>query len=373
LLHNDYDDIRPYLDAEVSDVLKSLLKYPAFPKAIEALLNVDQPLNSDELSQITDIFKNAKTVNEFQEKFIIEKLLQPVFSKTVTELTADGLENFSLNSACLFISNHRDIIMDATVVNYYLFKKYGITTEIAFGDNLLINPFISAIIRLNKSFIVKRNLPLAKQFVESAHLSEYIWNTLETGNSVWIAQREGRAKDGNDVTNPALLSMLSLAKRDEKVSVSEICNHVKIIPVSISYEIDPCDSIKALELYRNETESEYKKTKSDDFRSMVKGISGNKGRVHCNFSAAIQGEFENEKKLAEEIDNAIQTGYKLWPNNYAAYDILYNTNKYSNFYEEKDKLFILNRFELLKPEVKHYALLAYSNPVKNLENLISKI
>jgi 1-acyl-sn-glycerol-3-phosphate acyltransferase len=373
ILHNNYDDIRPYCDAEVSDVLKSLLQYPAFPKAIAALLNAQEPLNSDELSQITNIFNNTKTVTEFQEKFIIAKLLHPIFSKTITELTADGLENFSLNSSCLFLSNHRDIIMDPTVINYYLFKNYGITTEIAFGDNLLINPFISAIIRLNKSFIVKRNLPLAKQLVESAHLSEYIWHTLEMGNSVWIAQREGRAKDGNDVTNPALLSMLSLAKRSEKVSVGEMYGNIKIVPVSISYEIDPCDSMKALELYRNETESEHKKTKSDDFRSIVKSISGHKGRVHCSFSEAMQGEFESEKELAEKIDNAIQSKYKLWPNNYAAYDILYNTNKYSNHYEDKDRSFILNRFELLKPEVKHFALLAYSNPVKNLESIKSKI
>ena len=373
MLNNNYDDIRPYCDNEVSDVLKSLLKYPAFPKAIEALLGVNKPLDADELLQVTDIFNNTKTVSEFQEKFIIAKLLHPIFSKTITELTADGLENFSLDSACLFISNHRDIILDPTVVNYYLFKNYGITTEIAFGDNLLINPFVSAIIRLNKSFIVKRNLPLAKQLTESVRLSEYIWNSLEMGNSIWIAQREGRAKDGNDVTNPALLSMLSLAKRNEKISVSEMCNRIKIIPVSISYEIDPCDSIKALDLYRSETESEHKKSKSDDLRSIVKGIGGNKGRVHCSFSAAIQGEFENEKKLAEKIDYAIQSKYKLWANNYAAYDILYNTNKYSDFYKDEDKLFILKRFEFLKPEVKHYALLAYSNPVKNLESIKSNL
>ena len=369
---NNYDDIRPYRDAEVSDVLKSLLKYPAFPKAIAALLNAEQ-LSSDELSQITDIFNNVKTVSEFQEKFIIGKLLHPIFSKTITELSADGLENFSSNSTYLFISNHRDIIIDPTVINYYLFKKYGVTTEIAFGDNLLLNPFISAIIRLNKSFIVKRDLPVSKQLAESIHLSEYIWQTLEMGNSVWIAQREGRAKDGNDVTNPALLTMLSLAKRNEKISVTEMCERIKIIPVSISYEIDPCDSIKALELHRSETESEHKKSKSDDLRSIVKGISGSKGRVHCSFSTAMQGEFENEKKLAEKIDVAIQSKYKLWPNNYAAYDILYDTNKYAGFYDEKDRLFILKRFEFLKAEVKHYALLAYSNPVKNFENIKSMI
>jgi hypothetical protein len=222
-------------------------------------------------------------------------------------------------------------------------------------------------IRLNKSFIVKRNLPLIQRLQASVHLSKYIFHTINQKSSVWIAQREGRAKDGNDFTNPALISMLHLSQREGGLSLTDYIKKVKIVPVAVSYEYDPCDRLKALEIFNSRGSVKPEKNLTDDLVSINQGITGYKGRVHYSVSEPVAMDDVNHKLLVGAIDRAIQLSYHLWPTNYLAFDELNETRNYSSFYDcEKLEIF-KERLKRFTPEIKSIILEGYANPVKNYE------
>lgn len=373
---NEFDDIRPYSDEEYREItrrmarnkyLKSFLrtlKWPNCPKILEA-----------PAGKLVELFVRREmgkvdTIEEFQKDLIIGRLMQWIVDKTTKGVVSTGLEKLQKNQSYMYISNHRDIVLDSALINYGIVKEDFRTTQIAFGDNLLINDFVSDLIRINKSFIVKRNLPLREQIQASITLSRYIDYTLKNGESIWIAQREGRSKDGADQTNPAVIKMLYLSQRKSGVEFSDFINNCRIVPVSISYELDPCDTLKGWEIHRKETRAVFEKTKTMDLVSMWAGMKGFKGRVHVHYGQPLKGDFKDDKDVALHLDREIHRGYKLWPSNYIAYDKLNNSSKYAKEYSEAERDEFLSRYKKLAAPVFEKVMKMYSRPVLNQEEAV---
>ena len=310
-----FDSIRPYNDADLATVLPKLFnnnefidsivayKFSAWPHFMRPALGFFT--RHYIIRQITKI----ATLRDFQR--LVEPYMERMISTTTESFTVSGLDNLDLSQACLFMSNHRDIALDPAFVNWALHINGENTVRIAVGDNLLKKEWVADLIRLNKCFIVKRSATARREKLSAAKLlSEYIEFTLNTEQQhIWIAQREGRAKDGNDITNPAILSMLALNK-SKGTEFSQYIQNLRIVPVSISYEFDPCDISKAKELQKVEHEGSYDKPDNEDMRSIVNGITGQKGRVHLHFGDLVSSGFGNAKEMAEHIDRQILQGYK---------------------------------------------------------------
>ncbi len=317
-----FKEIRPYNDREVEAVLQQMLfdnelisavtqyQFAAWPKWILPFLKPIVRIGlAREFGDISSVQKFQQTVARYMEKMI---------ARSTTKLSCTGFENLDPDEAYLFISNHRDIAMDPAFVNWVMYKNKRPTVRIAIGDNLLSKPYVSDLMRLNKSFIVKRSVKAPREMMAAVtQLSAYINHSIDEGESVWIAQREGRAKDGNDQTEPALLKMLHMSQR-KKESFAETVKRLHIVPVSISYEFDPCDTAKAKELAAKESSGGYTKAQHEDIESIVKGITGFKGAVHVHFGDVITDDFETPEALAEELDRQIHKHYFLHPSNHAA-------------------------------------------------------
>ena len=322
--HTDQDpfhDIRPYRDDEVSQVLFNILhdnefidvltKYQ-FPKASKYVGFLLRPVVKQVLAaRIGDV----SSVKEFQQ--LVESYMAKMINRTTTKLSCSGIENLDPEEAYLFISNHRDIAMDPAFVNWMLYHAEMETVRIAIGDNLLRKPYASDLMRLNKSFIVKRGVQGRERLSVLTQLSQYIDHSIVGGHSIWIAQRSGRSKDGDDRTDPALLKMLHIGQRKAR-SFAEQAKRLNIVPVSISYELDPCDAMKATELAALSEDGEYKKSEFEDIQSIVRGITGDKGQVHVAFGEVITADFEDDEALAAELDRQIHANYRLHATNLAA-------------------------------------------------------
>lgn len=325
----NFDDIRPFDDSEVNHYLGLLLQDESFQHILQFSFK-DQA----KIDQIKALLSHVYTIKDLQLKFVYQMVEDLILKKSTDGLTSSGLDKLDKNASYLFISNHRDIILDSALMNYLIVLEGMNTTEIAIGNNLLIEKWIEYTVKLNRAFVVRRNLPSRELLMASKKLSEYIRRDITRKNtSVWIAQREGRTKDGNDKTQLALLKMLNLSNINE---VGEGFKELRIVPLSISYEIEPCGISKVAELYKKQTEG-FEKTQEDDLRSMGEGLVRPKGRVHFGFGEPITSRIDlidkeepisNQiEKLAEIIDSKIYSSFKLWPNNYIAEDIL---NKTSN-------------------------------------------
>ncbi|MBB3167759.1 1-acyl-sn-glycerol-3-phosphate acyltransferase [Simiduia aestuariiviva] len=326
----DFDDIRPYRDDEVAPVLARIVKDPELQTAVAALKFptltkllpwLMRPLVAMKLkSQLAGI----ETVHSLQE--LVSHYLHAMLEKKSNGVTASGLEKLDRNQAYLFVSNHRDIAMDPAMVNYVLFQNQFQTLQIAIGDNLLTKPYVSDLMRLNKSFIVNRSAKAPREKLKAAkYLSSYIHHALcEQKSNVWVAQREGRAKDGRDKTNSAVVGMFALS-RPKTQSLGDYLAELKIVPVSISYEWDPCDLAKSRELYVLKTEGSYQKGEHEDVASIAAGINGHKGRIHLSFGDVIQGDFKGTDEVAAEIDRQVLKNYVLHPSNCLAFQLLTGT------------------------------------------------
>ncbi|PXX96857.1 glycerol acyltransferase [Marinifilum breve] len=376
ITESDFDDIRPYNDSEVVEVINRLLQEEAFIKFAQQLF----PGFTKEM--IEKALSEVKSIKEFQGNFII-RLAQHIIDNTTKGITIDGLENLDPNESYLFISDHRDIILDSALLNVMMHHHGFETTEIAIGSNLLIQPWIADLVKLNKSFVVNRNVTVRQMLESSKQLSNYINFALNTKkSSIWIAQREGRTKDGDDRTQQSLLKMLQMS------GGKEFCSHFKnlrIVPVAISYEYEPCDAMKTLEVHLKETESGYQKTAKDDLRSMIRGMINEKGRVHFNIGKPISHMLDTIedmdeskdkfKALADLIDYRIHKNYKLWPDNYIAYDIVNNSKEFLDKYTIEEKELFLKHMEKKIATIEDRAedmerlhqifFEIYANPVKN--------
>ncbi|MCO4837129.1 MAG: 1-acyl-sn-glycerol-3-phosphate acyltransferase [Oceanospirillaceae bacterium] len=356
-----FQDIRPYNDEEVRPVIDALLnnkelldvlgrfKYPRLKSLLGPILNppIQWVLRRE--------FKHVTDVSSWQK--IISKYMGKMLKRTVSKLTYSGLEYLKPDTGYLFISNHRDITMDPALVSYGL-DQYGLeTARVAIGDNLLQKPYVSDIMRLNKSFVVKRSASGVREKMKAyMELSSYIDHSVHTGHNIWIAQREGRAKDGVDTTDVAVMKMLYMSKKKSGQSYADYINSLHIVPVSIAYEFDPCDKAKACELAALETSGEYVKAKFEDMNSIVKGIVGHKGKVHVAFGEPLEGQFDTPEDIAFAIDSSIAKNYQLQTTNVAAHAI-----RQGQPHEEADAL--QQRFAELTSKQQEHALAMYVNPV----------
>ena len=343
---------------------------------MKALMNFSFPDVADEVWK--EQLKRTHSIRDFQCNFIYQSV-RKILEKSSEGLTTSGFEHLEKNTSYLFISNHRDILLDTTLLNATLFEHGLVMTASAIGDNLVKKSFLKILAKLNRNFLVLRGLSPREMLQSSKLLSEYIKQLLLHENrSVWIAQREGRTKDGNDATNPGVLKMLGMASEDK--NVMEYFKKVKIVPVSISYEYDPTDVLKMPQLMAEANNEIYVKEKNEDFQNILSGVLGQKKRIHIHIGKVIDSEIdtivaneENANKqvlaLAQAIDDAILTNYKLWPTNFIAYDILHKTNQYSHLYTENEKSLFERRLEMRidhdNPVLLEGFLSMYSNPVVN--------
>ncbi len=370
---DQFQDIRPYHDDEVRPVIDTLLNNSEFissiasfalPKLYRWLPTVARFLTHRKLATQLN---GVNTVKSMQG--VIASYMDQMIEKTTSKLTNSGIENLSREKSYLFVSNHRDIAMDPAFVNYMLYHAGFNTMFIAIGDNLLKRPFVSDLMRLNKSFIVKRSLKGRDLLKSSKQLSEYIHYLVENKDNVWIAQREGRAKDGVDRTDTALLKMLSMARRE--LGLKESLGALHIVPVSISYEFDPCDTLKADELYQKKELGAYQKDEKSDINSIVQGMIGFKGHVHVAFGEEICLDSDDADAAAALIDRQVVSNYLLQPSNYFALEKLRETDPEfaqdiapsTEAMTDASIAEMQQRLDQAPPNIRPYLLQMYANPV----------
>jgi 1-acyl-sn-glycerol-3-phosphate acyltransferase len=358
-----FDDIRPYRDDEVVAVIQKLINDPSLLASIASFkmprMNKLLPSLSQWLVKTTLKLRASKFHNIEQIQNEVAKYLHQLIKKSTDGVTFHGLEKIDTSKPMLFISNHRDIVLDVALINWALHKSKIDTVEAAVGDNLLHQEWVADLMRINKSFIVKRSEETKRAMLNaSKQLSAYIHHTVhERQQNIWIAQREGRAKDGIDKTNSALISMLLLNKA-KTTPIADYLTEINIVPVSISYEFDPCDRDKAIELAEREATGEYKKKADEDLNSITQGLTGKKGRVHIEFCQPIQGEFSDSKAIAQAIDQQIISQYKLFDTNLAAHAQLNEQTAESKALKQLN-----DRMTALTDEQKQWLLTMYANPV----------
>lgn len=332
----EFNDIRCFDDSEVAVYLPKLLAEPTVQQVLGMLLGPEL------MQKMQQAAPSLQTVYDFQSTYIIG-LLKALMAKTTAGVQLLGAEKLDKSAAYLFMTNHRDIVLDSAFLNAMLFFNGFQTTQIGIGNNLLIKPWIEWAVRLNKSFVVRRDGGVREQLLISKHMSAYMRYVLTQANeSIWIAQREGRAKDSNDITAPAIIKMLNMSGEGTFV---EKLRALKIAPVAITYEYDPCDYLKAKEYQQKRDDANYKKQPADDLLNMQTGIMSYKGRI----SYVVAGPLEvpdawndvpramQADVAAAAIDKMIHANYQLFPNNYVAADLLSENQDFADKYTAEDK------------------------------------
>lgn len=373
-----FDDIRPYHDAEVRPTIDRILADPEladavarlrFPKLTQWLGWLIRPMVKKRLSQE---LAGVNDVAGFQD--VVERYMSGMLAEATTALTISGLDVLEHHQSYLFISNHRDIAMDPAFVNWSLYHNDCNTLRIAIGDNLLTKPYVSDLMRLNKSFIVNRSAKAPREKLKAAkHLSAYIHHSIvNEDSSIWIAQREGRAKDGFDKTNSAVIGMITLNKPKTQ-ELSDYVKELRIVPVSISYELDPCDAAKARELYHQRTHGGYQKEEHEDVKSIAMGIAGQKGHVHVAFGRVLDHHYEDTDQIVADLDQQIIENYVLHATNCIAYEILHGKVPQVNYTDKnipydpaavtEQKAAFIARMNEIPVEYRDIALAIYANPV----------
>lgn len=372
----EFDQIRPYHDEELAGIFEELLADPDFRHmAIAAFPDIP-------FEQLAQKMRACKTKYEFQVAFGHPLMLR-LAAKYADGLSADFSALADKKKAYTYISNHRDIVLDSALLSALLVENNMDTMEIAIGDNLLIYPWIKKLVRINKSFIVQRALTMRQMLESSARMSRYIHYAITSKKqSIWIAQREGRAKDADDRTQESVLKMLTMGGEGD---IIERLKELNLAPLSISYEYDSCDYLKAQEFQLKRDMEGYKKTAQDDLKNMEAGLLGYKGRIHFQVAPCLNGELDKLDRslpktelypqIAALIDYHIHSKYKIYPDNYIAYDLLNQSNTYTSHYckEEKERfeLYIKGQMDKITipnkdiPFLYEKLLQMYANPLKN--------
>lgn len=338
----EFDEIRPYNDEELPQIFEKLIADPEF-RRVAAIVKPEVPFEI-----LAGIIRGCKTKVDFQ-KTLCYKPLWDIAKSCTDGLKLDHTSLTDKNKPYTYISNHRDIILDSGLLSVLLVDQGMKTVEIAIGDNLLIYPWIEKFVRVNKSFIVKRSLPLKQMLESSSRMSRYMHYAIARKNeSIWIAQREGRAKDSNDRTQESLIKMLAMGGEGDTINRLKTLN---IVPLAISYEYDPCDYLKAMEFQLKRDNPEYKKTTLDDLKNMETGLFGYKGRVNFRTAPCLNEELDkldpniSRQELfltvAALIDREIHRNYTLYPVNYIAHDLLFGDHIFSAEYTAQER----ERFE----------------------------
>lgn len=371
-----FDSIRPYTDSEVNEKLIQYNDSSVFKKLVA---HIYPTWTQKTIARRT---KNINSAQGFQE-LLIFPAAKAAIDRSTDQFTISGLDNLDPEDNYLFISNHRDIVLDSTLLYYVLYQNGYKPGQVAIGDNLLSSELVTDIVKMNRTFIVKRNLPVREMIEEAKILSRYMRHVLtDKKDSCWISHREGRTKDGNDKTNPGVLKMIAMDCQGNKM---DYLKSLKIVPVSISYEYDSCDTLKATELAEIELTGSYKKDGTEDMKSIITGVTQQKGRVHFAFGKVLSDkifEFKSDKvqeqfkELGDNLDNQIHQNFRLFPGNFIAADLLQNNTTYAdkyNAWEEEIFLKKLNeKIELRKNKedfdvYRRILLEIYANPVFNQE------
>ena len=371
----EFNDIRPYMPEELPQVFEELIADPEFQAAMSYAFQ-GMPFEN-----IAGAMRMSKSNLEFQ-KALVYPFMKGVIKKLSSEFTISYDNKEQLGNA-LCISNHRDIIMDSAFLCILYVDTIGNTVEIAIGDNLLIRPWIKKLVRVNRSFIVQRSASIREMLASSKRLSSYIHHTItERKQPIWLAQREGRAKDSNDRTQEGLIKMLSMYNGGDIIDALKVLN---LAPTTISYEYDPCDYLKAKEFQQKRDNPEWKKAPQDDLINMKAGMFGYKGGIHYHISACINDEIDridrslgkNEKTaaVARIIDRHIHSNYKFWAINYYYYELLTGDTRFAGKYTAEDKArldaYLQGQIEKIDlPErddefCRTKILEMYANPLKN--------
>lgn len=377
---NEFTDISPYTDAEAVEALGKLADHPAVVEVSKAIFPDKEP------EFLRKILKSVKSIDEFQI-LVMNKAVEWVLSTTAHNFSYDGIGNLKkINGKFLAMSNHRDIILDPAITQVVLYRNAIPMTEIAVGSNLLANKYIEYLIRSNRMIKVIRGINARQLYLSSQVLSKYIRECITSGrSSIWIAQREGRAKDGIDTTEQGLLKMLDMSGTADFTTNFEELN---IVPLSISYEYEPCDILKARERLISRTQK-YVKGSREDLISIMTGIEQQKGNIHLNIgsplthdeieAASCCNKNDRYQAIRHAVDVRIIEGYKLWKTNYIGYDMVNHTFKYRDKYTPEDVAQFTDYVEhqldkveksLCRADLRDIFLRIYANPVVSLENLL---
>jgi hypothetical protein len=371
-MRHSFEEIRPYSDAETPQVMQRLLADPRVDTIIQTLFP------DTDMKAFRRKARAIASINAFQH-YLSWPLTDALLRISASSLTYEGLEHIDPESPCLFISNHRDIVLDSALLDYIMMEHSYSSAFHAIGNNLLHPELVSDLFRLNKNFIVHRDVPRRKIFSYSHRVSAYIRYVLEQlRNPVWISQSEGRAKDGDDRTQTSLLKMIAFCAQDD---YARYFSSLRIVPVAVSYEFDPCDALKARELYARRITGTYRKKEGEDTVSILTGLTKPKGRVHLALGAPLdtrplsgitqRNAFFN--KAAALMDRRIHALYRLWPVNYAAADVLQGDTTYAGHYDTADKEFLVQRVQTYcekepcedKDAFARILYTMYANPVRN--------
>lgn len=379
--NDPWADIRPYADHEVADVLERLSRDS---ELLDALTRFRLPRMAKWAPPLARALaghavrrevKGVTSVREFQMR--IASYMVRMIRTTTDAFDVSGLDKLDDDGAYLFIGNHRDISLDPAFVNYALYEAGRDTVRIAIGDNLLKKPYVTDLMRLNKSFIVPRSAR-GKRAMLAAYqqLSSYIRHSItEDNHSIWMAQREGRAKNGIDRTDPAIIKMLIMAKRhaERDMVFGDAIAELKLVPVSISYEYDPCDVQKAQELHDIAYQGSYAKSEFEDIRSIVAGITGSKGRVQLKFGTPVGADMATPDEVAAEIDRQVIGGYRLFPSHYLALEALGESPELvaRKAITRQDRERFKARLASVPEALRPYWLEQYANPVKHKAGRLS--
>lgn len=373
---SEFDEIRPFTDEELPQVYEELIADPHFRGAMESIF----PFPFDEIAQK---MRQCRTVRQFQEQFCYE-ILHNIEHRHSDGLTMHMPEGFNKKGCYTFISNHRDIVLDSGFLSILLVQQGMDTVEIAIGDNLLIYPWIKNIVRINKSFIVQRSLNMRQMLESSIRLSQYMHYVInEKKQSIWIAQRQGRAKDADDRTQDSVLKMFAMGGDGDPIDRLISLN---IVPLSISYEYDPCDYLKAKEMQQHRDDPDFKKSERDDLKNMETGLFGYKGRVHFELTHCINEQLQALKqenlsrtelfaRVSKITEQAIHLNYQFYPNNYVAHDMLMNESRFTDRYTQENYVkfasYLDSRLALIDlpnrdiPFLRQRMLEMYANPLIN--------
>jgi len=373
----DFDDIRPYSDEELHSVLNRLVLNEQFCSFAE------KAIGAENLSKIKQCYDRIPTIQEFQV-LAINPFLDMILNRLSTSFESQGVEQSLSDNGCTYISNHRDIVIDVALLDKILLDHKRQTVEIGIGNNLLIYPWIEDLVRINRAFIVRRDGKGRELLFHSKHMSDYIHYTItQQHHSIWIAQRQGRAKDSDDRTQESLIKMLAMGSDKP---FTESLKEINLRPLTISYEYDPCDYLKAQEFQQHRDNPDFKKSQADDLINMQVGIMGFKGQIyyHCsdNLNSQIDEIAATESNrnqqavlIAQAIDRQIHAHYRIYPINYIALDMMSSQNRFTNKYTSDEytqfKQYIAHQLEKIQLPNKdeqcltEYILKIYANPLIN--------
>ncbi|MCQ2398810.1 MAG: 1-acyl-sn-glycerol-3-phosphate acyltransferase [Sphaerochaetaceae bacterium] len=375
----NYDDIQPYEGRAFEEAMQRLR---AYPKLLDNFMDIVSR-HGRVVNTIKSVYTKARlrsllgkvhSYEDFQKKITCDLFLELIIKSSIDRLSFDGVGNVEKDAACVFVSNHRDIVLDAALLDYVLYRNDREPCEMVIGDNLLANQFATDLFKTNGGVVLHRSLTSTNELRnETMRLSSYITHCVtEKHKSIWVAQKSGRSKDGIDNTSTAIPKMLYLASREEGLDFQTFLKKVPIVPVAISYQYDPCAVTKGRqEIKRLAAEgcyNVYKKKKYEDILDLVRGLRMYKGNVHIHIGKRLEPTYSNALDATREIDRQIHTGYRLFDSNYFAYDYVFGKSEFTDKYEDFNSKSFLKRYKGLNREVFDVVMKSYANPVVSLLN-----